>query len=202
MTDFLDGAIARTFHFTSDLGRDLDAFCDKIFAGTLLLGASFMNPLLLINLGLELAITGINVKAKLKGLDPRSLYIGKIKTFFLFPLLGLSLVSKGLALESLFYTMLGVTATLQGITAYSYDEKYKKAFAHKKRLEGISELISSEEKEKREEPEMIHLLSPREKKIETLREMRNILTNEINLEKPLEEMPQKEKQYQIKKKDS
>ena len=49
---------------------------------------------------------------------------------------------------------------------------------------------------------MIHLLSPREKKIETLREMRNILTNEINLEKPLEEMPQKEKQYQIKKKDS
>lgn len=203
ITDFLDGAIARTFHLTSNLGRDLDAFCDKIFAGTLLLGASFMNPILLINLGLELAITSINVRAKLKGLDPKSLYIGKIKTFFLFPLLGLSLVSNALAIEPIFYTLLGITASLQGITAYSYQGKYQKDLAAKRR-EAMPVLTPSpkrEEQDREEEKEMIHILSLREQKMETLKEMRSILTEEIGLEKPIEPTFSKEKQYHIEKKD-
>lgn len=125
VTDMLDGFIARTFHFTSKLGKDLDACCDKIFAGTLLLASSFMNPIMLISLGLESVIAGININAKLKGKEPHSLYIGKLKTFFLFPLLGLSLVSNVEMLDLLFKITFGVTTGLQVLTTFSYLAKYQ-----------------------------------------------------------------------------
>ncbi len=202
VTDLLDGWIARTFHLTSNLGRDLDAFCDKLFAGTLLLGASFIHPMLLCNLGLELAITEMNVRAKLEGLEPKSLIIGKLKTFFLFSLLGVSFISPYVSLDPLFYTMLGTTLTLQGATAFSYQEKYKKIRKLKKKQQEVetlcTELATEEEKEneKVKEPE-IHLLSPREQKIETLKGMKEVLTQEVLLDKTDEK--EEEKPYQLEK---
>ena len=100
VTDMLDGFIARKFHLTSKLGKDLDAFSDKIFAGTLLLAASILNPILLVNLSLEVCIAGINVNAKLRGAETKSLPIGKVKTAFLFPLLGCSLITNMASIQT------------------------------------------------------------------------------------------------------
>ncbi len=125
ITDMLDGFIARTFHFTSELGKDLDAFCDKVFAGTLLLAASFLNPIMVMSLFLEIVIASINVYAQIKGRNPKSLSIGKVKTFFLFPLLGLSLVNGSKILEKFFKILFGITIILQLWTVCAYRKKYQ-----------------------------------------------------------------------------
>ncbi len=145
ITDMLDGFIARTFHFTSKLGKDLDAFSDKIFAGTLLLAASFMNPIMLVNFSLEGLIAAINVHATLKGKETKSLYIGKAKTAFLFPLLGLSLVSDVSILEPIFKAMFGITTGLQILTAFSYRKKYQLKEVTQIKEESINDDISLEE---------------------------------------------------------
>ena len=55
-TDLIDGALARGMNVKSELGADLDAFSDKMFAGSLLIGGAIFNPILSINIILEMAI--------------------------------------------------------------------------------------------------------------------------------------------------
>ncbi len=187
VTDMLDGFIARKFHLTSELGKDLDAFCDKMFAGTLLLAASFMNPILLMNLALEVGIGAINTKAKLKGMDVRSLYIGKIKTGFLFPLIGLGLISTKIPVQALFESFFAITCSLQVVTACSYARKYVKAEELEKRQMEATKMdsLEMEEEQKRTvdamEPSSFipAMLNTREKKIETLKEMKSIVYQEV-----------------------
>ena len=93
LTDAVDGFIARRYNLISELGKDLDAICDKFFAGTLLIAASCFSPILLFNLVGELVIAIINIKHKLDGKQPGSLYVGKIKTCVLYPLLGIGILN-------------------------------------------------------------------------------------------------------------
>ena len=83
LTDAADGFIARTFNLTSDLGKDLDAIADKLFAGTLLISLSTINPIYLVSLGLEAIIGGICSYKKVKKIDIKTCKTGKIKTILL-----------------------------------------------------------------------------------------------------------------------
>lgn len=82
-TDFFDGLIARKFKITSELGRELDGVCDKIFALGLSVPLVFLNPAYLLNILLEGIIGATNLKSRLKGNKPKTIFVGKIKTFFL-----------------------------------------------------------------------------------------------------------------------
>lgn len=82
-TDLFDGIIARKLNAHSELGRKLDAATDKVFAGSLLIALSFSNPLILLNLGLEAVISGVNLMSERKGNQPKTVYFGKVKTALL-----------------------------------------------------------------------------------------------------------------------
>lgn len=126
-TDALDGFIARKWHFVSELGKDLDAVCDKVFAVTLLLAASFFEPVLILNFLLELAIASVNTKAKLRNYNPSSSLIGKAKTCFLYTLIGLGLLNDYMNISNLFVFMFLLTTIMQLATTISYVFKYREA---------------------------------------------------------------------------
>jgi len=120
LTDWVDGFVARKWHLTSELGEVLDAVTDKVFASTLLLVASFANPILLCNLGLEGVIAGINTHKKLKDVPVKSSIIGKVKTWFLFSLAGLGIISSSLDIASIINTLMITTTVMQVLTIRSY----------------------------------------------------------------------------------
>lgn len=188
LTDLADGQIARRCKLTSKLGADLDALADKLFAGTLLLAASVANPALLINVGLEMGIAGINIYQKAKGNDAASTLMGKIKTFALFPLAGAGILSA--VLHPAVLPALAITTTaLQGLTVASYLSKYKNK--KKKNTGGEQPVIGNTEskvdvpeeiektKEKTIEPVEITSTPKQENpEVKRLREMRDFLTHE------------------------
>ena len=120
LTDLADGFIARHWELTSELGKNLDAVCDKVFAGTLLIAASFANPILLCNLALEGAIAGINIYKTIKGEEVHSTFIGKAKTWALFALAGLGLITPMLNFSAPLNALVGVTSAMQALTIASY----------------------------------------------------------------------------------
>lgn len=120
LTDFADGFIARKWNLTSELGTALDAVTDKVFASTLLLAASISNPLLLYNLGLEAIIASINVSKKLNALPVESSYIGKVKTWFLFALVGVGIISPNLNIQHILNPLMASTTVMQLLTIGSY----------------------------------------------------------------------------------
>ena len=79
-TDFFDGLIARKLNITSELGRELDAVSDKFFASALIIPLILQSPIFLANIFFEGMIATTNLKAKIKGLEPKTIFIGKIKT--------------------------------------------------------------------------------------------------------------------------
>lgn len=188
-TDMLDGFIARTFQLTSHLGRDLDAFSDKVFAGTLLLASSMINPMLLLTFSLEASIAGINMNAKLKGIEAKSLTIGKVKTFFLFPLLGCSLISSQLSLEPLFNLLFASTTILQVITAANYQRNYKSLLQVKEEVLDFKEEENKETDivvEEKEEEKTIgeKTISKTSADLASLRDIRKSLVGEVKESKP------------------
>jgi len=116
LTDALDGFIARTWKLTSELGAALDATTDKVFASTLLLAASFTKPILLCNLGLEAIVAGITVYKRKNNLPMESTKIGKLKTWFLFPLIGLELISPYFNLNNIINPLMITTSIMQVAT--------------------------------------------------------------------------------------
>lgn len=120
LTDFADGLIARKFNLTSELGELLDAVTDKVFASTLLIAASFSNPILLCNLTLEGAIAGINIYKKLNNQPVKSSFVGKTKTWFLFSLTGIGIISSGLNMVNTLNALMVTTTAMQVCTIASY----------------------------------------------------------------------------------
>lgn len=133
MTDAVDGFIARRYNFVSELGKDLDAVCDKVFAGTLLLAASFFEPVLIINLILEAAIAFVNTIAKLNDCDPRSHLIGKAKTCILYPLIGLGYLTSYMDIFGIFIFAFLMTTEMQLATTFTYIYKYREAVEKNKK---------------------------------------------------------------------
>ena len=123
ITDFLDGKIARKFNLTSDLGAKLDASADKLYAGTLMICLILQNKLFILCLIGECLITIINVLSFLKKLNPKTIYIGKIKTTSLFITIIVSFISGIYSSVKPYVTpLICITFTLQLISIFFYLE--------------------------------------------------------------------------------
>ena len=149
LTDVADGWIARKYGLTSELGKDLDAVCDKVFALTLLTTASLLNPQFIINILLEVAIAGINVGKKFQGQEPKSTMMGRVKTWFLFALVGAGILSPLFDMGKVLSVLMPITAIMQGLTIGSYvrpNEK-KKPIVEEKEFPSIGNDIKEDVKD-------------------------------------------------------
>ena len=125
LTDALDGFIARRYNLVSELGKDLDAICDKVFALSLLIAASLFKPILLCNIVAEIVIAVVNVREKIQNKNPKSLMVGKIKTWVLYPLLGLAFVDEIVNVSDIFNVFLAAAISMQMLTISSYLVRYE-----------------------------------------------------------------------------
>lgn len=187
-TDFFDGRIARKYNGFSEFGRLLDPIVDKIFAIGLTLAILPKFPLILINLVPEAVIAFINSKSFKGNGNPKSSILGKLKTFFLFPTIGLCYLNCAFNTELL--NILAVLASLstlavQTITAYDY---HKKATLNNIKVapsEENEEIEKSDEKnkEKTNEKNLSKTLT-KEEEINLLYEIKDELTKVKSEEKP------------------
>lgn len=126
-TDLFDGKLARKWDVQSKFGADLDAFCDKIMFLWLALPLVVSNPIVLFNFLFEGAISLVNVFGRMKGLDTKTVFSGKVKTC----LLSLMLISGYLVHflnlpVSVLNTLVGFTFVSQGIAFTNYISEYKR----------------------------------------------------------------------------
>lgn len=172
ITDALDGWLARKLKATSDFGRELDPIADKVFASGLIVPLITSNPFILINLLLEGVISVINLKSKLKGNEPKTNILGKIKTWALSLLVISSYCSLFLNLSSIISTSLLVaTSTLQLATTVNYYKDDKLKDNNKKIVQENKNTTVIENKENKTHKTV------KEKVIEALRMQKNILKN-------------------------
>ena len=149
-TDMVDGYIARKLKITSDLGKDLDAFSDKLFVGTLMISLLLTNPIYSIPLVLEGTIAGININKKLKNKNPESHMVGKVKMTVLYFLLACGFVNMYISIpEALINSLFLGTIGLQALTIGDYAKgiKEKTSLKEKNDIEVTKELENEEEKE-------------------------------------------------------
>lgn len=151
ITDLLDGYIARKYHLTSEIGKNLDALADKVFAGTLLLSLITFNPMFSITLFLELVIGSVNVIQAFNGNNPKSHMLGKVKANFLYVLVALGFGSMylkipKLLIESMFFT----TTVLQigSVKKYCKKEVKEERNSFDKEIEVVIDSLDEEEKTK------------------------------------------------------
>ena len=179
ITDLADGFIARKWQLTSELGETLDAVTDKVFASTLLLTASLTNPILLCNLILEGVIASINTYKKLNNENVKSSIIGKLKTWFLFSLVGIGIASSYFDLNSILNTLIITTTTMQVFTigSYLFPMSANKNILKKEQEEIVSPINSNqynfEEKKLQKEKQI-----EENESLKQLRAMREILVSE------------------------
>lgn len=145
LTDSLDGFIARKYDLVSELGKDLDAICDKIFALSLLISASIFKPILLCNIAAEVVISIINIREKINGKKPRSLMVGKIKTWVLYPLLGIAFLDQIINIKDVFNVFLAAAISMQMLTITSYLIKYE----GRKEDKDVNNILITESKTKK-----------------------------------------------------
>lgn len=126
VTDLFDGLIARNFNLTTNFGAKLDAFIDKIFIISI---SSFLfskNCFLIIPILLDIIIAIIISKAHIKGIEPKTSNLGKIKTFFLDTLIIIIFFKNYFLINYFFIGILIVTIFLQILTSYKYYNLYLK----------------------------------------------------------------------------
>lgn len=150
LTDALDGFIARHFKLTSDLGKDLDAVADKIFAGTLLISISIIEPIYLLLLSFELAIGSVGTYKKINSYNMKTCFIGKIKTILLDIAVILGIGATLINVPSLLLDSLCIsTSLLQIITMKKYIDLNEKIEEEQieslENKEEIEEIIDDEE---------------------------------------------------------
>jgi len=127
-TDAVDGFLARKWKVQSKYGKFVDPLADKMLNGlTLLLTSILVNPLLFILTGFEALIAATNLVRIKKKRDINVAKIGKVKTVVLFFTTVLSLLTPMIPSLKLTSTILiGLTATLQAMTAGKYLSEYHK----------------------------------------------------------------------------
>lgn len=126
-TDFLDGKIARATNGYSEFGRILDPIVDKAFAIVPALAILPSMPMLGVNIVSEAAIAYINSKSFVKSGNPKSSFLGKLKTFCLFPTIGLAYLSTAMNIPAI--SLLANVACLGtlGVQTLAAKDYYKKA---------------------------------------------------------------------------
>lgn len=164
LTDLFDGKLARKWNVQSKLGADLDAVGDKIMFLGMALPIIASNPLILINVLLEGAISYINVLGRLQDMDTKTVYSGKLKTWFLSLLLLIGYITQFFSVpKTILDVIMAITCVSQGITLSDYVNEYKKMkqeqhekmlYEYQKKLLEVDELVINKEREK-----IIHELS-------------------------------------------
>ncbi len=158
ISDFLDGKIARFLKVDSEEGALIDAISDKFFSINLILGVLPKAPIFIINGALESQISYINSKAYMEGKNPKSSFLGKIKTWPLSIGLGLGYLSiamkkqglntinpdKIMLLSNIFSAS---TIPLEIINLKEYKEASQKPKEEKAKLEATNKTKKAEEKE-------------------------------------------------------
>ena len=126
LTDFVDGPIARKWDVSTLFGSLLDAFSDKLFSFAVFAYLISINPLFIISALGELGILATNIIGGVKGVDVKSSYIGKGKTF----VLGATTVAAVLStifsagfFPALTNVLIPLTIGVQGITLGDYITK-------------------------------------------------------------------------------
>jgi len=133
VTDFFDGRIARKWNIQSKFGADLDAVCDKLMFLGLALPLMLGNPMLITNFILEGVISYINVLGRMKGLDTKTVFAGKIKTCFLSLALFVGYLVQFFGVSStLFSVLTSMTFGAQVMTIYTYTKEYNNMKLNKK----------------------------------------------------------------------
>ena len=169
-TDFVDGKLARKWDCQSKLGADLDAVGDKIMFFGMALPLIVSNPIMLINILLEGAISYVNICSGLKGLDAKTNYIGKVKTWFLSLTLVAGYLVKFFSIPyNIFSLLISATTLFQGLTLFKYIRTYKKMEMEKtKSLEIMDKDDDSELKGKSREELIEELLREKNFVLSTL----------------------------------
>ncbi len=124
LTDTLDGYFARKYNSVSTFGKYLDAIVDKIFVLSLLIPIiikSNLNlnnySLIFVNIFLEIVIAIINLYAISHNVKTYSTIFGKIKTIFLFSLVGLLYLNKLIVVKDIYIFILIITTIIMQILA-------------------------------------------------------------------------------------
>lgn len=128
LTDTFDGFLARKYHSMTLFGRYLDACVDKIFTLTLLIPV--LNGYLLLVLLLEAIISIINLYSYYKKLNPITLYVGKIKTTFLFIFIGMLYLNIIVDFNKIYINILFIFTMVFQIIAIIYYLKTLKKDKH------------------------------------------------------------------------
>ena len=127
LTDAFDGYLARKLNCSSEFGRRLDAITDKVFAGSLLIPITILYPLTLIVFILELVIAFINIDSQIENKDPKTNFIGKIKTCLLYPTIILAYLNTIVSINTIFLnSFILITVILQVLASIKYYTDYKK----------------------------------------------------------------------------
>ena len=120
ITDLFDGMLARKWNVVSEFGAKLDQFADKIFAVSILIvllnKSSYFIPIFI----LEFIIASINLFFYFRHNEGESLYIGKVKTVFLYLSMILWFLSNIITIDSVLRVMCYLTMFLQVICTISY----------------------------------------------------------------------------------
>jgi phosphatidylglycerophosphate synthase len=175
LTDAVDGKIARKLDIQSKLGADMDTVADKLmFLGSAIPLLSSL-PFLGLNFLLEGTIAGINLFGRMKGLDTRTVYSGKVKTVGL----ALTLISGYLnylfPIERMIMVFLIMFTTIfQTIAIYDYVEQYEKLNKEKNKKDFV-ESIKEENKTISNEKTNDISKDLNNGKIEEYRELRNLV---------------------------
>lgn len=126
-TDLIDGPIARKFNIQSKLGADMDAFADKI----MFLGSSLPLlgniPILIFNFIMEGIISGINVFGRMKGLNTKTVFSGKLKTVSLSLTLIFGYLVQYFGMSvSVLNLLIPLTTVLQLVSIKDYISEFKR----------------------------------------------------------------------------
>lgn len=155
ITDLLDGYIARKYQLTSEIGKNLDALADKIFAGTLLISLINTNPIFIITVFLELVIGSVNIIQAFNGHNPKSHMLGKVKATILYILVALGFGSIYLEIPKLLIGSLFLTTSvlqIESVKKYCKAGKevkpYEKIDTEEKIIDTIEELDETNNKDK------------------------------------------------------
>ena len=81
ITDFIDGKVARGFKIQTMLGSILDGISDKCLGIICLIILSFANPIFILPIGMELAISVVNYCAYKNNTTNRSRELGRLKAW-------------------------------------------------------------------------------------------------------------------------
>ena len=201
LTDFFDGRSARKYNSSSEFGKKLDQFTDKVFAGLIAINLSIINPMYLSLLIGEASIAFINLgfKSKFPYVNDKSSTVGRIKQWPLFTsfIFGFFIPSGNIAL-TISKILCMMTVLLQSLTIVDYTKRHIKCIKnHKIENKPRSlERYNFEEDQKDKIKEKSKNLNSNKIKKEELINLRNVLLNIKNKKEIEENKINEEKQKQ------